>query len=356
MGRTKANKDKESSKITNTFSDDMQNEGFSPDTVLILVNNGFTDMDSLSLLGLDRQATKELKLPLADRLRLEKYLQDKSKKDTSEQAPKSLPKESTLVDLLAEMSTAPHEAHQLTPAPRVPPGAHATAAPDQAALLDPQVYLRDRHALGESVRPYDIVDYVNLVPPVTEEHVVNDSNGTQLVMRSAPRKPRLEYISVEDWCLANMRILSVMISNGGLNQNGIMDYMSYTIKICELFRTYQRVSVLQYDREYRHMQSMYGFRWGTDAPHLFNVHLVRRSDSRQLAGEKGRPASSRTDGKVDVCRLFNSQRGCSYGETCRYKHVCSVAGCQQVHPRTAHSASPANGTPTLGPPGVVPRH
>lgn len=165
-------------------------------------------------------------------------------------------------------------------------------------------------------------------------------------MRSSPRKPKLESVTVEDWCLANMRIMNIMMGNRTLDQSSLRDYMSYTIKICELFRYYHRVSVLQYDREYRHMQSVHNFRWGTDAPHLFHVHLVRKTEARRVSSTGQKGARAPGEGQDIICRLYNTQRGCSYGTGCKFKHTCNVQGCTQMHPRYQHSSPAANSVST----------
>ena len=89
-----------------------------------------------------------------------------------------------------------------------------------------------------SVKFLDIADFVNLVPPLLEEQVLSESNGIELVMPSAARKPKLQNISIEDWCLANTCIMDEMYSSGRLNSHSIRNYMAHTIKICELFRVY----------------------------------------------------------------------------------------------------------------------
>ena len=90
------------------------------------------------------------------------------------------------------------------------------------------------------------------------------------------------------------------------------------IIICELFRVYDRVSVLQYDREYRYKQACTNFRWGTDIQHLMNVHLLRKPVLQSVLTRQARqrvpftPASESNE----VCRLYNSGRGCRFGTQC----------------------------------------
>ncbi len=55
---------------------------------------------------------------------------------------------------------------------------------------------------------------------------------------------KISAVTTEEWCLVNTRIMEVVV---GHNPAVYKDYMAYTIKVCELFRCYECVSVLQYD-------------------------------------------------------------------------------------------------------------
>ena len=364
MGRKKRPSKSKEAEISN-FTEVMLKEGFTVETVEICIENGFCDKDSLYLLNSDKQAVKELALPLAQRLRLEQFIMKSKPTDVPQTeclgAVGGPAKDTTLADLMAELSVGQdlHETHQLkAPAQGALQEAQdpilQAGVPPQGIPADPHVYLRNHPGLGEFERPYDIVDYINLVPPLTEDRVINDKNGngTQLVMRTEARKPRLENVSVEEWCLANVRIMNLIVTNAGFNPSLIKDYMSYTIKTCELFKKYQTVSVLQYDREYRYMQSVYRFRWGSDMPHLFNVHLVRKShpgseNYRPLnvpgsaRGSKGLFPSN----DMEVCRLFNNRSGCRFGSQCKFVHRCIVPGCSKGQPRYTHHSDPLKVTP-----------
>ena len=88
-----------------------------------------------------------------------------------------------------------------------------------------------------------------------------------------------------------MCIMDRLMSEGSLGSTmAIRDYMAYTVKICEYFRGKERITVLQYDREYCHMQARFGFRWGMDVPHLVNVHLQNKNRAEirnSLGGNNG---------------------------------------------------------------------
>ena len=208
---------------------------------------------------------------------------------------------------------------------------------------DPQVYL-SRTALGKS--PHSHYDVTDFVTGMVEEEVVVGGNGfQQVVLKSGPKKPKLENVTLAQWCVANNAILYRLVCESKLHQNNMLDYISYSTKICELVQRFTLVSVLLYDRNYRQLQAQNGFRWGTDVPHLQNVHLIPRIPrSNNNQPQKGGPSQpSRTqqnpgpltlDGRV-ICKLFNTKAGCHFKE-CRYVHQCSHNGCHQAHSATTH--------------------
>ena len=208
---------------------------------------------------------------------------------------------------------------------------------------DPQIYL-SRAALGKSSPShYDITDFVT---GMVEEEVVVGGNGShQVVLKSGPKKPKLENVTLAQWCVANNAILYKLVSESKLNTNNMLDYISYSTKVCELVQRFTLVSVLLYDRNYRQLQAQNGFRWGTDVPHLQNVHLIPRiprpNGNQTQTGGPSQPSKPHQnpgpltlDGRV-ICKLFNTKAGCHYKE-CRYVHQCSYNECHQVHSATTH--------------------
>lgn len=209
---------------------------------------------------------------------------------------------------------------------------------------DPQIYLSSA-ANGKSVSShYDIVDFVG--GGVEEEIIVGGAGSHQVVLKSGPKKPRLENVSLAQWTVANLAILYRLHGESKLSGDSILDYLSYTTKVCQLVQRYNLVSVLLYDREYRKLQCAHDFRWGTDVPHLHSVYLqpriprpnnvINKGSNHQLP--KPNPSSSphTLDGRV-ICKLFNTKSGCHYGETCKFVHQCSQPGCHQLHSAATHT-------------------
>ncbi len=266
------------------FETQLKQLGLNAETLAELRKQGFASLESLELLAGEADAVAALQLSLAQRLVLKRYLNTVG------------------VGATPDLGNTPQQALARD---RVIGG----AGPDTQtpATLDAVLgQLREGHHVGtirpaseaalpwstdtpacyrggcEAVKVYEIVDYINLIPPITEEQVITEHGTSQFIMRSAAKKPRLAVVTVEEWCLANTRIMEMVVER---NPAVFKDYLEYTMKVCELLKCYEKVSVLQYDREYRHMQARFGFRWGTDMPHLHTLHL--RLKSTGLGGQHG---------------------------------------------------------------------
>ncbi|MEW8544995.1 MAG: hypothetical protein AB2693_15835, partial [Candidatus Thiodiazotropha sp.] len=97
----------------------------------------------------------------------------------------------------------------------------------QPSWQDPQVHIAN--ATGKSASPYyDISDFV---PNTVEEELVVGGHGEQkLVIKSAPKKPKLEQLTLSQWSVANLAILYKLVGEGKLVGNALMDYLSYSTK------------------------------------------------------------------------------------------------------------------------------
>ena len=214
-----------------------------------------------------------------------------------------------------------------------------------ATWQDPQVYLMAASVGKSTLQYHDIADFINK-DNVHEEVIAGADEGTQIVIKSGS-KPKLDSITISQWSIANLAILYVLVGEGKLVGQAVLDYLAYTTKIYQLTQRYENTSVYFYDREYRKLQSCHGFRWGCDIPHLQTVQLIPRV-LRNANGNDKRPKVPYGNGQprqgavgpqtVDgrpICKLFNTQRGCNYTD-CRFMHVCSHRGCAQAHSVTAH--------------------
>ena len=376
-----------------TFEGELGAMGFDEKTAKKLKDGGFSSLADLALLAEEEEAIKDLKLSLAQRLLLLREVRKMSGKTGQmaagqhEQgaampvhAPPHRSSEvttpgATLSQVLGELrrdgvgastsgpsgNTAQHTSacmggskacrqqsastSSTTAAERHSAcgGQMELLAPTVTQSADPQIYLRGG-CDPKDIKVYEIVDYIHLVPPVVEEKLVSEHGESQLYYRDAPKKPKLQNVTVEEWCLANTRIMDLLMSTQCLDANSLRDYMCYTMNVCELFKHYQRTTVLQYDREYRHLQARHGFRWGIDCAHQRSLHLRLKTTTASFSSSSGtsrgqghqRRSQAAGGGSQQVCFQYNSREGCSYGDDCKYKHSCSAQGCTASHPKVEH--------------------
>ena len=102
----------------------------------------------------------------------------------------------------------------------------------------------------------------------------------RIVVKSGPKKPKLENLTLSQWSIANLAILYRLSGENKLRGPSMLDYLSYTTRVYQV--------VLLYDREYRKLQGQMGFRWGTDVQHLHTLCL--QALDKQLPQEVKKPA------------------------------------------------------------------
>lgn len=201
---------------------------------------------------------------------------------------------------------------------------------------DPQIHLRNAGRSSE-VKYLDITEFI--MDSGAAERVLSENDGTQVIVRSGPSKPKLETVTKDQWSLANLAILNKLVSEGLLDKQGMLDYLSHSALVYKYFVRFDKNSVLSYDREYRRDQAKYQFRWGTHASHLESVHLIPRADTMRqrgpASGSGDRGKGPRTRSGDTICKRYNSTQGCLLAQ-CKFKHVCSFRGCEAQHPLHLH--------------------
>jgi len=215
---------------------------------------------------------------------------------------------------------------------------------------DPQVYLKS--VAGSKDQHYSIVDFVDAHLDISEK-VVSSGDGFDLVYRSGSRKPKLENLTISQWSGANIAILYRLYQDGTLGLANIFDYLSYTTHIYSLISSHELGSVYQFDREYRRLQGLHKFRWGTSIGHLAPGYLRLRNTATSHPASKAKPVhrpdrppqrtsyqSHSSEGKV-ICKNFNTRFGCTY-QGCKFEHVCNVPGCGRSHPGFTHGQDSKN--------------
>ncbi|MES9879858.1 MAG: hypothetical protein ABW185_03155, partial [Sedimenticola sp.] len=210
----------------------------------------------------------------------------------------------------------------------------------QPSWNDPQIHIST--AAGKSTGEHlDICDFVS--GSIEEEVVIGGQGDQHIVVKSGPRRPKLDTLTLCQWSVANLSILYRLVGDNKLPGPALMDYLSYTTKIYQLVQKYSLISVFLYDREYRKLQANMNFRWGTDVQHLHTLMLQSRDRPVNQSSQgvrKGGALPSGSKGKGEksgnICRSFNDSKGCTF-PSCRYKHQCSVQGCGQRHSAIQHS-------------------
>ena len=218
-----------------------------------------------------------------------------------------------------------------------------TVTPLQPSWNDPQIHISS--ASGKSVSGFlDICDFVQC--SVEEEVVLGGQGDQQIVVKSGPKKPKLESLTLSQWSVANLSILYKLVNENKLVGPALMDYLSYTTKVYQLVQPFSLVSVLLFDREYRKLQSTMEFRWGTDVQHLHTLFLQARSQpASQVSQQTKKGTTGQKPGRLgkerEICRNFNSSKGCSF-QNCKFQHICLLPGCSQKHPVQTHMGESKN--------------
>ena len=222
------------------------------------------------------------------------------------------------------------------------------------AITDPEIFLHLASQKGEA-EYYDIVDFV---PGEINkrESVIGSTREFELIARAVnSRQSKLFSVTPQQWSAANSAIMARLIQDGLLGGTGVNQYLNYSYKVSELGQMYTWQSVLQYDRQYRILQSRLSFAWGTDISHLRTTTLTPKPV--QQSAVHGRGANNRGHGprtgkgggsevapakkdnfnaQVNLCRDYN--RGNCQRESCKFVHRCGVTGCFERHPASTHEA------------------
>ena len=85
--------------------------------------------------------------------------------------------------------------------------------------MEPQIYLQG--GCNAKQKSLDILDFVNMVPPMVEEQII----GEKMFIRSGSKWPQLDSLSVEEWSLANTRIMHELWCSGVCNSLSLSDYI-----------------------------------------------------------------------------------------------------------------------------------
>ena len=94
---------------------------------------------------------------------------------------------------------------------------------------DPQIHISVAASGKSSISYHDIADFISR-EKVEEEVISGAWEGTQIVVKSGA-KPKLDSISLSQWSIANLAILYMLVGEGKLPGQAVMDHLSYTTKV-----------------------------------------------------------------------------------------------------------------------------
>jgi hypothetical protein len=130
-----------------------------------------------------------------------------------------------------------------------------------------------------------------------------------------------------------------------------LEYLDYLRQPGILLQTFTCSSVFSLDHLHRQFVFETGARWNLiestfensilkkkEDASRYQASQPRRSDAKPNAAMSSVAAAPRlADNSNRVCWLYNLYKGCHYGDTCTYPHVCSVDGCSGNHPDYKHN-------------------
>ena len=133
------------------------------------------------------------------------------------------------------------------------------------------------------------------------EQVISECGGARVLVKSGPAKPKLEGLSKSQWSLANLAIYNKLVTEGELDKQSMLDYMSHTASV-----------------------------------QVGHTCLPQKTVKRQQRSQSGtRDMGPRTSAGKVICKRFNSTAGCNLAD-CKSLHVCSVPSCEKPLHSTCH--------------------
>ena len=162
----------------------------------------------------------------------------------------------------------------------------------------------------------DIRDYITTIAQCDENVTIGG-----LSFKLATSKVPLSKIHMPQYMEAAMNIFRELIVIDKLPPDGVLGYISYMSKIAAFAEDFELTSVLEYDHQYRKLQSEQGFAWGSDSSYLMQKHLRHRFTVQKRSSAKPQQAPFDPASKSPVCLKWNSPVGCNI-HPCSYAHVC----------------------------------
>ena len=172
----------------------------------------------------------------------------------------------------------------------------------------------------------------------TEEILSSEALGTKLVLKGRRKKLLVKEVTVAQWIGANQRIFAKLYPL--FTESELIEYGEYVEQISELFSQYPVANVMRVDDIHRKEVSIKGHSWNHVRVFL-QIHWLSKNMSRPVAnatpsGGRGATSERKEFPSRRLCTEFNDKGSCRYGSACRFRHVCSIAGCSEKHPACKH--------------------
>ena len=166
-------------------------------------------------------------------------------------------------------------------------------------------------------------------------------------------------VSPTQWTGASVKILSRLIADGEIDNEGMLQHLAYILRISRHASKHTWRSVLLYDRQCRIMQAATKSGWDVEPTGVGSTILIpdKRAwqEAQSSAQQRPQTADTRKDrrfpptpasGSSEICRMFNTGR-CGF-RPCRYRHCCNICG--GPHPAWQHPVPTAwQGQATVAP-------
>ena len=180
----------------------------------------------------------------------------------------------------------------------------------------------------------------NLEEPPSEATTFS-IEGSSIVPKTATRKKQ-EVTDILTWVECFNSYSAVLASYAPNRARDLLAYMALIIRTAKRFGG---LAWRNYDRAFRREAAASGLQdWSIMKADLYNYHTASgsqggatRSSYYDTQRERGFRGEARGDPRArELCISWNQGACISANRTCRYRHACSISGCDRAHRRIDH--------------------
>lgn len=170
--------------------------------------------------------------------------------------------------------------------------------------------------------------------------------------KSSSKQTRRTVTGLSTWLEAWNRFAGVVIAT---KPRRALQLIKYQTLIVAAFQDYPAEACIEYDRRFRQLAAKdKSVPWDKYKEDVFVWCFSPKSSSSDLRqsfrfnkptimSRLGPPADTITHAGAEICIRFNTPRGCTKGEACKFKHICNKRGCGGDH---SASKCPSKQPPT----------